>query len=142
MPDLKEMGADIVVNVSKEDLKQAVLDFTDGEGMPVVVDSVCSLTSVPEAMDLACPAGRVVTLGLINKPSEIAQVDFTKKELTVVGSRLSNYRFPEVIEGFESGALTPDKIRTHSFPAEKAEEAMKLNMEHPDQVCKITLTFD
>ena len=138
----KEMGADIVVNVSKEDLKQAVLDFTDGEGMPVVVDSVCSLTSVPEAMDLACPAGRVVTLGLINKPSEIAQVDFTKKELTVVGSRLSNYRFPEVIEGFESGALTPDKIRTHSFPAEKAEEAMKLNMEHPDQVCKITLTFD
>jgi len=136
------MGADIVVNVSKEDLKKAVMDFTDGEGMPVIVDSVCSVTSVPEALDLACAAGRVVTLGLINKPSEIAQVEITKKELTVVGSRLSNYRFPEVIEGFESGALTPDKMRTHSFPAQDVEEAMKLIMEHPEQVCKITLTFD
>ena len=92
--------------------------------------------------DLACAAGRVVTLGLLNKPSAIAQVELTKKELTVVGSRLSNFRFPEVIEGLESGALTPGKMRTHSFPAEKAEEAMRLIMEHPDKVCKITLAFD
>lgn len=137
-----EMGADITVNVTKEDLKEAVMKFTDGEGMPVVVDCICSVDSVPLAMDLACAAGRVVTLGLLNKPSAIAQVELTKKELTVVGSRLSNFRFPEVIEGLESGALTPGKMRTHSFPAEKAEEAMRLIMEHPEKVCKITLTFD
>lgn len=138
----KDMGADRTVNVSKEDLKQAVLDFTDGEGMPVVVDTVCSVNSLPQAIDLTCPAGRVVTLGLVNKPSAIAQVDFTKKELDVVGSRLNNYRFKEVIEGFESGVLTPEKMRSKSFPFTEVEEAIKSIKEHPEDVCKVVLKFN
>lgn len=135
------MGADRVVNVKNEDLRAAVMAFTDNEGMPVVVDTVCSLTSVPEAMDLACPAGRVVVLGLKDKPSEIAAVGFTKKELNVVGSRLNNYRFPEVIELFESGKVNPEKLSTNTFAFTEVEEAIKLNREHPEAVCKITLDF-
>lgn len=136
-----DMGADRTVNVLKEDLKQAVMEFTDGEGMPVIADSVCSVQSLPQALELASAAGRVVTLGLINKPSEIAQVDFTKKEVTVVGSRLNNYRFPEVIKGFESGALTPEKMRSKSFHYTEVQDALKLVMEHPEEVCKVSLNF-
>lgn len=138
----KYMGTDLTVNVSKEDLKQAVLDFTYGEGMPVVVDSVCSVDSLPQALDLACPAGRVITLGLGNKPSQIPQVAITKKEIDVIGSRLSNYHFKEVIEGFESGVLTPEKMCTNSFPFTKVEEAIELIQKHPEKVCKVTLNFD
>lgn len=138
----KDMGADQVVNVLTEDIVQKVLDFTDGEGMPVVVDTVCSLESLPQAMDLACPAGRVVSLGLTNKVSQIAQVAITKKELDVVGSRLNNHRFPETIKGIEDGALTPAKMRSRSFHFTEVEEAMKLIKEHPEEVCKVTLNFD
>lgn len=136
-----EMGADVAVNVSKEDLKERVMAWTNGEGMPVVVDSVCSLDSPVQAMELACPAGRVVVLGLKAQPSQMPQVHFTKKELDVVGSRLSNHRFPEVIELFENGKVTPAQMMTHSFDFTRADEAVRLIIEHPDQVCKVSLTF-
>lgn len=138
----RDMGADRTTNVSKEDLKQAVLDFTDGEGIPVVVDSVCSVDSLPRALDLVCPTGRVITLGLSNKPSQIPQVAITKKEIEIIGSRLNNYCFTEVISGFESGAFTPKKMRSHSFSFTEIEEAIKLIRQHPELVCKVTLSFD
>lgn len=139
---VKDMGADVVVNVAKEDLKEAVMKYTDNEGMTVVVDSVCSVDSFPQALDLACPAGRVVTLGTGAKPSAISEVDFTKKELNVVGSRLSNFRFPEVIEAFEKGLVTPEKLRTHTFHFTEAQKAFDFMKEHPEEVCKVALSFE
>lgn len=137
----KDMGADIVINVSNENLEKAVMDFTDGEGMPVVVDTVCTDKSFEQAVSLTCPAGRVVTLGLTNKPSAIAQVSLTKKELDIVGSRLNNYRFPEVIKGFEDGIYTPEKLRTSVYHFTDVEKAMKRLMENPEDECKVTLSF-
>lgn len=138
----KNMGADIVVDVNKEDLKTKVLEYTCGEGIPVVVDTVCSVNSLPQALDLACPAGRVVVLGLANTPSSVPQVAITKKELDLVGSRLNNYRFPEVIEKLESGNLAPEKMRTHTFHYSEIKNAIELITKHPEEVCKVTLNFD
>lgn len=134
-------GADRTVNSGKEDMKAAVLAFTDGVGAHVVVDSVCIPSSFEEALEIAAPAGRVVTLGLSDRPSSIAEVAITKKELDVVGSRLSNYKFPDVIGGFRSGALKPELLCTHKFPMDKAAEAFELIRTSPQDVCKIVLTF-
>ena len=137
----KDMGADVVVNVNNIDLTKEVMDRTNGLGMPVVVDSVCSVQSPVWAAQLACPAGRVVILGLKDAPSPIPQVYITKKGLDVVGSRLSNHRFPEVIELLEKGVLTPEKMITRSFDAVDVESAIQLVEKHPEQVCKVSLKF-
>lgn len=136
------MGADKVVNVMTQSLEEAVQAFTDGQGMPVIADAVCSVKSVEEALHFAAPSGRVVTLGLLNKPSNIAQVDFTKKGLDVLGSRLSNYRFPEVIELFEKQAVTPEKMVTQTFHYTKIAEAMDFIKTHQSEVCKVVVTFE
>ncbi|MCC3356147.1 zinc-binding alcohol dehydrogenase family protein [Bacillus sp. REN16] len=135
------MGADRVVNVGQENLADAVREFTDGEGIPVVVDSVCIPKSLEEALELVSPAGRIVVLGTGNKPSEIAQVAITKKGADVVGSRLNNYRFPEVIELLESGVLTPEKMHTHTFEFTDVKAALEEVMNNKDEVCKAVLTF-
>lgn len=136
------LGAQKTINVQKQDLEEAVMEFTKGEGMPVVIDTVCSVGSFPQATELASPAGRVVLLGLINKPSEVAQVNITKKELEVIGSRLNRYRFPEVIESMENGYFTPDGLVTHCFHFTEAQQAFDLIMEHPEEICKVTLNFN
>lgn len=137
----KAMGADIAINTNVMDLKQAVMDLTHGEGMPVIVDTICAAWSFELAISLSCPAGRIVTLGTNNQTSSIAQVDITKKELTIVGSRLSNYRFPEVIALLEAGKLNPEKMRTSVFPYTQAREALECVMEHADTECKVVLSF-
>ena len=138
-----EMGADNVLNAGEADYQQKALSLTeDGQGFTVVVDTVCTTWSFTQALDMACPAGRVVTLGLINKPSEVAQVAITKKELDVVGSRLNNGRFPEVIECFKNGAFTPEKLCTHKISYRDVEAAIREVKEHPENVCKVIICFE
>lgn len=136
-----EMGADKVVNVKTQDLKEEVFAWSSF-GANVIIDSVCSLTSPVDALELASPIGRVVILGLLKDPSPIPQVLITKGEVDVYGSRLSNLRFPEVIEYFESGAINPEKLITQKFHYTEVEQALNLITEHPDQVCKVALVFD
>lgn len=137
----KKMGADRTINVNKEKIEDVIKEYNNGEGMSVVVDSVCSVSSFEQALTYTCPAGRFVSLGLLNKPSQIASVSIVKKELDVLGSRLNNYRFKDVIKGFESHVYTPELMCTGTYPMIDAEKAMKEIMEHPEDVCKTILLF-
>ncbi|AKL95876.1 threonine dehydrogenase [Clostridium aceticum] len=138
----KKMGADKTILVSKEDLEGAVNGFTNNEGMPVIVDTVCSASTFENAVKLASPAGRIVVIGLTNAPSQITQVDITKKELTIVGSRLNCNKFDEVISGFESGELSPEILKTHSFHFTKIQDAVQLIKDEPEKVIKVVLNFN
>jgi len=138
----KSMGADETVLVSEENLEDRIAAFTDGEGIPVVIDTVCVPASFEQSVQLACPAGRVVVIGLKNQPSEITMADITKKELTIVGSRLSCNAFDEVIAGFEDGSLTPRELMTKAFNYKDVMDALTMIKEHPQDVLKIVLKFE
>jgi L-gulonate 5-dehydrogenase len=138
----KSMGADEVVLVSEENLEERIATFTDGEGIPVVIDTVCVPSSFEQSVKLACPAGRVVVIGLNGKPSEIVMADITKKELTIVGSRLNCNCFDEVIAGFEDGSLQPDQLKTKAFNYKDIMDAINMIQEHPQEVLKVVLKFE
>lgn len=136
------MGADEVVLVSEENLEERLLKFTDGEGIPVIVDTVCIPSSFEQSVQLACPAGRIVVLGLKNVPSQITMADITKKELTIAGSRLNNNCFDEVIAGFEDGTLHPEQLMTKSYNYKDIMDALTMITEHPQDVLKLVLKFE
>lgn len=136
------MGADEVVLVSEEDLNARLDKFTDGEGIPVIVDTVCTPSSFEQCVQLASPAGRIVVIGLKNMPSQITMADITKKELTIIGSRLNCNCFDEVIAGFEDGSLQPDQLMTKAYSYADIEDALQMIKEHPQDVLKIVLKFD
>lgn len=138
----KSMGADLVVNTRENSLEEAVEKFTDGVGVNVSVDTVCQPVTLDQALNVTSQAGRMVCLSTNNKPAAIDPSNITKKELTITGSRLSNYKFPEVIQWMEEGKIKPELIRSHVFHYTEIEKAMELSMNHPDQVCKIVITFD
>ena len=60
----------------------------------------------------------------------------------MIGSRLSNSRFPEVLECFKNGAFTPQKLCTHRVSYRDVEKAIREIKEHPENVCKIIICFD
>lgn len=136
------MGADEVVLVSEENLEDRLMKFTDGEGIPVVVDTVCIPSSFEQSVQLACPAGRIVCIGLKDAPSQITMADITKKELTIVGSRLNNNCFDEVIAGFEDGSLHPEDLMTKAYNYNDIMDALTMIKEHPQDVLKIVLKFE
>lgn len=122
-------------------LEAEISDFTGGEQISVVVDTVCVPSSFEQSVRLASPAGRVVVIGLKNQLSQITMADITKKELTIVGSRLNCNCFDEVITGLEEGTLHPEKFVTHTFRYDEVEKAFTFIREHPQDVLKAVITF-
>lgn len=137
-----DMGADLTINTKNNDLLNAVMDFTDGDGVNLIFEATGNLNIIELCVSkLVSQAGRVVVLGFPNKPAQIAPFDIMRRELDILGSRLNNNKFPEVIKWFEAKEVDPSKIISHVFPMERVQEAFDISDNEPDKVCKIILTF-
>ncbi|MDR1874500.1 MAG: Zn-dependent oxidoreductase [Synergistaceae bacterium] len=136
----RELGAERVVNGGRMDLEREMADWTDGEGVPLIVDAVCIPAIFPSLLRMASPAGRVAHLGFSETPSPVVPLEITKKELSIVGSRLNCNMFPRVIEWFGKG-IDPEKLVSHVFPFTQARDAFRLIEEKPLETCKVLLTF-
>ncbi|MDR1622266.1 MAG: Zn-dependent oxidoreductase [Synergistaceae bacterium] len=134
-----ELGAELGVNSGRQNLEEEMLKWT-GEGVPLIVDAVCIPALFPSLLRMASPAGRIAHLGFSERPAEIVPLEITKKELSIIGSRLNRNMFPRVIEWFGKG-LDPEKLISHKFPFTEARKALDLIEEKPLETCKVLLTF-
>jgi len=82
----KSLGIDVVVNLQEEDLKQIVLDMTDGYGADFVVEASGSFPAVKSALDLVAKRGTVCQMGVHHSLGEIDWSLILHKELNIVGS--------------------------------------------------------
>ena len=64
-----------------------------------------------------------------------------RKELSIVGSRLSRKLLPEVIGWLESGQLQPAAMITQTFAAADARDAFALIENDPGSTIKVQLAF-
>ncbi len=138
----KEMGADMVVNGKTTDIVEAMKKFTNSEGFNLIYEATGNVNILQTCIQkLPSQAGRIVVLGFSTVEFPIRQVDIMSKELEIIGTRLNNHRFPEVITWFKEGKVDPKAIVTNTFPFTEADKAFKYNDEHPESVLKIVLTF-
>lgn len=136
----KTIGADHIINVKKEDMKDKVREITDNMGANVIADSVCTKESFEDAVEIASVAGRVVVLGFGEISSSIQHLSITKKELNILGSRLQTNRFPLVTELMNAGKLKNlDTFVTQSYELEDVEKAFEFALENPGQFRKIVV---
>lgn len=135
----KSLGADYVLNPLKDSINLEMGRITGGVGPNVTIDAVCTVNTFEQAVEMTSVAGRVVVLGFSDTPSSIAQLHITKKELTVVGSRLQSNKFSEVIDWFNKGTIQVDSFVTHRFALEDIHQAIELIETHPNEVRKVVL---
>ncbi|MFC7393154.1 zinc-binding alcohol dehydrogenase family protein [Scopulibacillus cellulosilyticus] len=135
----KEQGADYVINAMKDDVKEEINRITGGYGANVTIDAVCTTKTFEDCIALTSAAGRVVTLGFNEEPSQIPQLPITGKELTIVGSRLQSNKFPEVIALFNEGKIQAGSFVTHQFRLEDIHKAIEQIETEPDKVRKVVL---
>lgn len=104
------LGAEVFLADDK--LKQAILDRTNGEGAPVVIEATGNVVALEQSVELVAAGGRIVVVGLMKAgvDAKFPALDFTRKEMTVVGSRASVNCFPESLELLASGAITYPRI--------------------------------
>jgi len=138
----KESGADEVINAGRESVKERILELTSNEGANVVIDAVCLPSTVELSIDVVSPAGSVVILGFDERPSAIPQLPITKKEITIVGSRLQTNQFGKVVSLLDSGELKSGGLITHKFSLDEVKDAFTFVENNPDKVRKALIVFE
>ncbi|MBU2700856.1 L-gulonate 5-dehydrogenase [Sporomusaceae bacterium BoRhaA] len=138
----KEMGADLVINAKTSDLAKEMMAFTNNEGASLIYEATGNIEILETCIhNIASAAGRVVVLGFSTEVVKIPQVDIMSRELEIIGTRLNNNKFPQVIEWFTKRLVQPAKILTHTFSFEETQKAFELAGTNPQDVCKIVLEF-
>jgi len=125
-----ELGA--IPVESGSDLLDRVLSLTNGEGMPVVMEATGAPTAMEQTIDLVAAGGRIVILGLVRKGQGInfPGLDFTRKEVTILGSRASVDCFPEALDLIASGKIQYPRIASR-FGLDEAPAVFAKLAENP-----------
>ena len=117
-----------------------IMELTSGEGAAVVVEATGSEKAMEQTVDLVAAGGRIVIVGLVKEGSRVSfpGLDFTRKEMTIVGSRASTRCFPESLELLASGAIKYPEIATRLQFWDGPQEIVEMD-EHPGKYHKVIL---
>jgi 2-desacetyl-2-hydroxyethyl bacteriochlorophyllide A dehydrogenase len=137
----RSLGADVVVNGGTTDARQAVMDFTDGEGASVVVEATGSTRAMESTVDLVAFAGRIVLVGVTTKPVTFPGLDFTRKELTILGSRNNASQFDDAVRFVIEHPDVVQKLITQQFAFDDVAAAFEMADTQPEHVCKIVVNI-
>lgn len=138
----EEFGADAAIDSKGYDLVERIMEITAGTGVDIAIDAAGAGITFEQAVQCVRPAGVVVSMGFSDRPSKIRELDITKNELDIRGSRLNNNKFPQAIEWFESAKLNAGKIITDSFHFTDIGKAFDKIKNYPESTLKVILTFN
>jgi L-gulonate 5-dehydrogenase len=135
----RRLGAERTVLAGEEDPAEAVRVWTGGEGAAVTVDAVGAPAVIRACTDLVASAGRVVIIGLSNQEVSIPVIDFTRKEMTILGSRNNAGLFGVALDLVRRNQERVRQLITHRFPLERVPEAIRFAAEHPAEAEKVMI---
>lgn len=137
----KSLGAEVMR--ADEQLITRVLEQTNGEGAPVVIEATGNSAAMESTVQLVAAGGRIVIVGLVKKGLEVKfpGLDFTRKEMTVAGSRASVNCFPEALELLAQGKVRYPRVATE-FSMWEAPQVFARLLRDPGSLHKGVLTID
>jgi len=111
----RQCGADAVINPTREDVEKRALEITGGEGFDLVMECAGQPTSVLMAAKLTRTRGRLVIMGVFEKPAAIDLTDVVFREKTISGSMSGYGLYDETIRimtdpRFRGDLLITDRI--------------------------------
>ena len=120
----KEFGADLVWNPGKMNVGQEIRELTEGYGCDIYIEATGHPSSVLQGMDMIRKLGRFVEFSVFGAPTTMDwSIIGDRKELDVLGSHLSPYAYPFVIENIGNGKLKTNGVVSHVFDLEDWETA-------------------
>ena len=134
----RELGFE-VIDVKEASAAEAILDATNGVGIPVVFETAGVQATLNDATRVARIGGQILQVGMPKTPPTIDMTPLLFHEVSRTPIRV--YRDEDVelaIDLAASGALDLDKVVTHTLPLEGLAEAMEIAHAASD-ACKILI---
>lgn len=137
----KKMGADHIINSNAESLKDVGRSVAS-DGFDVIVDAVGTTPLFRQAVDLAGSRSRIICIGFDARPLDIPLDVITKKELSIIGSRMNCHRFPTVMEWLDEGKICADKMISRKYNIKQIQQAFEETIKDGGRSIKTLILFD
>ena len=135
----RAFGADTVVDTSSEDLATRVHEWTGGDGAAVVVDATGVPGLIRTAFDLVAHSGTIVIVGISDQEVSIPVIEFTRKEVNVLGSRNNAGVFADSVDLVVRNQDTVRSLVSHTFTLAEIGTALPFAADHPGEVEKAVI---
>lgn len=122
----KTIGADITVNVMKEDPLEVIHKLTNGMGIPLVIDAAGNTPAVKTAMDIVKRNGQITKIAWGAKPLELSLDPLISKAASLQGTFSHTWSMWEaVLQLISGGNLKMKPMISHIYKLEQWLEAFE-----------------
>lgn len=125
----KQLGADYVIDVQKEDPLARIMEITGGQGVDISLDCTAGAGTIPILLGIEAltrKAGTIVVQGEMKEFPNFPLEKMTTKAITIKSARGHSYRACELaLEQIASNRFDLQKITTHRFGLQDADLAIR-----------------
>jgi (R,R)-butanediol dehydrogenase/meso-butanediol dehydrogenase/diacetyl reductase len=112
----KKLGALEVIDPAKENPEKRGLDITEGEGFDVVIECAGQPSTAMLAGKLTRTRGRLIVMGVFEKPAPLDFTDLVFREKTVTGSMSGYGLYDETIRMMTDPRFKGEELITGHIP--------------------------
>ncbi|MCI2420587.1 NAD(P)-dependent alcohol dehydrogenase [Saccharopolyspora sp. K220] len=140
-------GADDVVDFTREDVIERILDLTRGEGVDTAIEALGADATFQTAVKITKPGGTVSNIGYFGEGDfvriprvewGVGMADKTIATGLCPGGRV---RMQRLLRLLETKRVDPTHMTTHKFRFDEMERAFEVSDQKLDDVVKVLVTF-
>ncbi|MBQ5951937.1 MAG: alcohol dehydrogenase catalytic domain-containing protein [Lachnospiraceae bacterium] len=137
----RELGADVCIDFTKEDVVARVLELTNGIGADEVMECSGADDSPYKACQMVRKAGHVALIANYHDPANLALPMNTVvfNEVQLHGSKANPGVSKMVLDFFASGKINGEALVSHTFPLEDYEKAVDIFEHKKDNSVKVVI---
>ncbi|HBY97347.1 MAG: zinc-binding dehydrogenase [Ardenticatenaceae bacterium] len=137
----REYGAHHLIDLEREiDPVGTVRDLTGGRLADVVVECTGAAAMMELGLDVIRPTGRFVMVGTTGyRQAPLTTDKIVFKEVVLLGGLGQSWDTELAVRIINSRKYPVEKMMTHCFPLESAEEALLFFMRNPDKALRVAI---
>lgn len=130
MGKARELGADLVIDANASDIVAQILDFTEGRGANVALETSGANGGARTCLDGLKRHGSMAFIGENGDFPIHVSDDFIRKGITLIGQWHFNLNgIPKIMQVIQNSPLA-GKLITHRFPMTRINEALEISSRH------------
>jgi threonine dehydrogenase-like Zn-dependent dehydrogenase len=140
-------GADEIVDFTKEDVVERILELTQGQGVDTAIEALGADVTFQSAIKITKPGGTISNTGYYGEGEfvriprvewGVGMADKTIATGLCPGGRL---RMERLLRILEAKRLDPTHMTTHTFSFDDVERAFEVSDKKLEDVVKVLITF-
>jgi L-iditol 2-dehydrogenase len=135
-----ELGADHVVNVTKQDVVEAVRRLNGGKGVDYVIECSGAAGAINEAGRMLNRGGKICLAAFPHEPVPVDVAHLVRNNIYVYGIRGEGKSATHRAEAFmRAKRFDATKIHTHTFPLAELPEALRYARDRVEDAIKVVV---